>query len=242
MEGPPLRAIAERLSFLEKLGIGAVSGNTKAGKERLQGQKVSRIYTVGKRLVIETDSMAILIHFLMFGSYRLNERREGMEPRLSLSLGDNELNFYNCSVKIVTSQEPTDLDPNSDILNPDFAKSRAIEAMRGYDGVIADLLLDQTIFAGVGNIIKNEALYATGIHPASTCKSIPEEQAKRLIEETIRFSNEFLAVKRGGKELKPILKVYQQRVCSRCKSRITVTKMGKRRRRTFFCPTCQILL
>jgi len=135
MEGPPLRAIAERLSFLEKLGIGAVSGNTKAGKERLQGQKVSRIYTVGKRLVIETDSMAILIHFLMFGSYRLNERREGMEPRLSLSLGDNELNFYNCSVKIVTSQEPTDLDPNSDILNPDFAKSRAIEGMRGYEGV-----------------------------------------------------------------------------------------------------------
>jgi endonuclease-8 len=118
MEGPPIKAIAERLSFLEGLLINAVSGNTKAGKERLMGKRVVRIYAVEKRLVIEADHLAVMIHFLMFGSYRVNERRVKMAPRLSLSFDENELNFYNCSVKLLSKLELEELDPTSDVLIP----------------------------------------------------------------------------------------------------------------------------
>jgi endonuclease-8 len=241
MEGPSLKAIAEELSFLEGKRIAEVTGNTKAGKEKLKGKKITRIYTVGKRLVIEADSVAAVIHFLMFGSYRLNERREGRTPRLSLSVAANELNFYNCSVKILPTQELAALDEKTDILDPKFARGKAIEEVHGHAGIIADLLLDQTIFAGVGNIIKNEALYAAGVHPASTSKNIPREKAKRLIERTIDFSSEFLEVRRVGKQLKPILQVYRKRTCHRCKARIETKKMGERNRITFFCPNCQAL-
>lgn len=165
--------------------------------------KIASVYTVGKRLVMEADSPAVVIHFLMFGSYRLNERRGGMVPRLSLSLYSHELNFYNCSVKIIHKQELVTLDVKTDVLNPDFAKEGAMEAVQEYPGMIADLLLDQTVFGGVGNITKNEALYAAGIHPASISRNIPREKTKTLIQETIRFSSDFLEVKRAGQQLKP---------------------------------------
>jgi endonuclease-8 len=241
MEGPSLRAIAEELLFLEKTNVAKVSGNTKAGKEQLKGKEIKRIYTVGKRLVIEFDSLAVVIHFLMFGSYRLNERREGMVPRLSLSLNGNELNFYNCSLKIIAARDLAALDQTSDILNPDFDRKRARQEVRRHLGMIADLLLDQSVFAGVGNIIKNEALYAAGIHPACTSKSIPVEKTDILIEETIRFSNAFCQVKRARGLLKPILRVYRKGTCDQCRSPIQAKKIGNRRRMTFFCPNCQIL-
>jgi endonuclease-8 len=241
MEGPSLRAIAEELSFLEKANVAKVSGNTKAGKEQLKGKEIKRIYAVGKRLVIEFDSLAVVIHFLMFGSHRLNERREGMVPLLSLSLNGSELNFYNCSVKIIAARDLAALDQTSDILNPEFDRKRAHEEVRRYKGMIADLLLDQDVFGGVGNIIKNEALYAAAIHPASASESIPIEKTEALIEETIRFSNAFYLVKKRRGLLKPILKVYRKRICDQCRSPIQAKKMGNRRRMTFFCPNCQVL-
>lgn len=241
MEGPSLRAIAEELSFLEKASVAEVSGNTKAGKEHLKGKKIKRIYTVGKRLVIVADSLAVVIHFLMFGSYRLNERREGMVPRLSLSLNGNELNFYNCSLKIIATRDLAALDQTSDILNPDFDRKRAQEEVRRHPGMIADLLLDQNVFGGVGNIIKNEALYAAAIHPASASTRIPVEKTDILIEQTIGFSKAFYQVKRAKGLLKPILRVYRKRICDQCRSRIQAKKMGERRRMTFFCPNCQVL-
>ena len=39
--------------------------------------------------------------------------------------------------------------------------------------MVCDALLDQTVFAGVGNIIKNEVLFRTGVHPPpawATCR------------------------------------------------------------------------
>lgn len=241
MEGPPIKAIAEKLSFLEGLLINAVSGNTKAGKERLTGKRVARIYAVGKRLVIEADHLAVMIHFLMFGSYRVNERREKMAPRLSLSFDENELNFYSCSVRILSRPELEELDLTLDILNPEFDRKKAMNVVRGHPGLIADLLLDQTVFGGVGNIIKNEALYAAAVHPSSISKHIPDETARTLIEETIQFSRKFLDLKRAEKPLKPILKAYRRQSCARCGSAIKRKKAGERKRISFFCPHCQVM-
>lgn len=241
MEGPPLRAIAEKISYIEGLVIHEVSGNTKAGKERLAGKRVIRVYTVGKRLVIEADHPALMIHFLMFGSYRLNERRKNMAPRLCLSFDGNELNFYNCSVKILSKQELEQLDLRSDILNPGFDRKKAMDEVKGYFVLIADLLLDQAVFGGVGNIIKNEALYAAAVRPMSTSKNIPDEKVMALIEETVRFSSEFLDLKMADKPLKSILKVYRKRIFERCGSAIQRNKMEERKRMSYFCTICQVL-
>lgn len=54
-----------------------------------------------------------------------------------------------------------------DICSPKFSFSRAVEAVkRERERMLCDVLLDQAVLPGVGNIIKNEALFDSGLNPA----------------------------------------------------------------------------
>lgn len=55
-----------------------------------------------------------------------------------------------------------------DVCSPKFSFSRAVEVLASQsDRMLCDVLLDQTVLPGVGNIIKNEALFNSGLHPGS---------------------------------------------------------------------------
>ena len=51
-------------------------------------------------------------------------------------------------------------------------------------GRIKNVLMDQTVIAGVGNIYSDEALWRTGIHPEERVKNIPESKFKTLFIDT----------------------------------------------------------
>lgn len=54
-----------------------------------------------------------------------------------------------------------------DVCSPKFSFSRAEDEVRKQRGrMLCDVLLDQAVLPGVGNIIKNEALFDSGLHPA----------------------------------------------------------------------------
>lgn len=54
-----------------------------------------------------------------------------------------------------------------DVCSPKFSFSRSEEAVRSQSSrMLCDVLLDQAVMPGVGNIIKNEALFDSGLHPA----------------------------------------------------------------------------
>src|SRR6185436_16439350 len=92
-----------------------VKGNTKAGKERLLNQKITDLKSWGKHFIICFDTFFVRIHFLMYGSYRINERKEN--PRLSLKFKNGEFNFYNCSVKIVDGNFSSEYDEEVDVMS-----------------------------------------------------------------------------------------------------------------------------
>lgn len=59
---------------------------------------------------------------------------------------------------------------------------------------IKQVLLDQTIIAGIGNIYADESLWRAGIHPASIVKNIPESKTKLLfhaIRKTLKSGIDF---------------------------------------------------
>jgi endonuclease-8 len=87
------------------LSVVSASGNTKIEKQRAEGEEVRAIFSRGKNLLIKFRDFSIRIHFLMYGSYRIDEDREGMSPRLSLVFESGFVNFYNCSVKILRNEE-----------------------------------------------------------------------------------------------------------------------------------------
>jgi endonuclease-8 len=243
MEGPSVWAVAEKLEGFTGKTVTAVSGNAKIERDGLVGATIEDIYPRGKNLFIRFHEKTLKIHFLMYGSYRINEAREGMEPRLALAFDDEQLNFYNCSVRIVpTDQIDAEFDEELDIVSCNWNARKVIErAAELKDAYICDVLLNQEIFAGVGNIIKNEALFMARLHPLSVVGSIPHE---KLIDVTFKaraFSQLFHTVRRNEEQLQPFLTLYRKKCCPICQGKVLLERTGESARISFICPSCQVL-
>jgi endonuclease-8 len=107
------------------------------------------------------------------------------------------------------------------------------------DMLVCDALLDQDVFAGVGNIIKNEVLYRIRVHPCSTVGALPAAKLRQMVEEARRYSFQLLEWKRAFVLRKHWL-VHNKGVCPRCEIKLHRAYLGIRDRRTFFCERCQI--
>lgn len=239
-EGPSLVIAKEEMnSFIGKKVI-TVSGNTKTDKERILNKKLIDIKTWGKHLLLCFKGFTIRIHFLMFGKYLVNARREG-DARLSMQFKDGEINLYTCSVKFI--EEPLDeiYDWAADVLSDAWDPKAAKKKLKAAPNImVADALLDQTIFAGVGNIIKNEVLYRIKVHPKSKVGGLPTKQLNDLIKEARNYSFDFLKWKKEYTLRKHWL-AHTKKTCARDGDKIIKEYLGKTQRRTFFCNTCQVL-
>jgi hypothetical protein len=108
------------------------------------------------------------------------------------------------------------------------------------DKFICDALLEQDIFAGVGNIIKNEILYRVRLHPESIVRKIPTAIINKLIDQTRIYSFQFLDWKRKF-ELKKHWLAHTKKICLRCNLNIIRKQTGLKKRRSFICANCQLL-
>ncbi len=245
MEGPGVYLIREKLTFLRGFNIVEISGSSKIEKDRLIGEKLISVDSVGKQLYLIFQETALRVHFGMYGSFRINNPKPDKKPRLQLRFvkdGKNPviLYFYNTSLKLVSRAE-LNLGHFKDVLNKNFDREWALERVKLDPRVISDVLLDQEIFAGIGNIIKNEALFLSKVHPESISCKIPDGVAMDLIDRSIQFSLIFLEHRRRGWPLKKVLMVYNRKFCPLCDSKLRVKYVGNSRRKTFYCENCQQL-
>ena len=248
MEGPSLYLAARQLRPFRGKTVLTVSGNTKIEKERMLGQKVKSIFSWGKHLVIQFDRFALRTHFLLFGAFEASvdntpltgDYRRAYMPRLQLDFENGSIKLFNCSVKFLeTRNARTDYDFSIDIMSSKWDPDQAFEVIRAKPEVeIADILLDQNIFAGVGNIIKNEVLWRVRIHPEMNVKDIPPAELKDLIADTQKFSHLFYKWRKVFL-LRKHLEIYQKSICPRCGTKVQRAKTGKRHRISHFCPVCQ---
>jgi endonuclease-8 len=102
-EGPSLVILKELAQPYAGRTIAAAHGNSKVVPfDELPGQPILSLRTWGKHFLIELPLFTIRIHFLMFGSYRIDERKENSPERLSLAFEEGgELNFYTCAVQLI---------------------------------------------------------------------------------------------------------------------------------------------
>ncbi|GMU18949.1 MAG: hypothetical protein AMXMBFR12_01410 [Candidatus Babeliales bacterium] len=239
MEGPSIYLLAQELQpFCDQKVIQAF-GNAHFEKEAFIQQTIKEIYGYGKRLIIQTDNYALVIHFLMYGSYRIGEQRTGMMPRIALITKKHTLYLYNCSAKAyIDSNLKKKLAFEYDIMNSQWNIAQVIANMKQHSSErIDDILLNQEIYAGVGNIIKNEALYLSRVLPQ---KKIKQLSLKKLIEiacNTRLYSQQFLD-QRKDFELRKHWTVYHKKECPKGHL-IARKKTGKRQRWSFFCLICQ---
>jgi endonuclease-8 len=243
MEGPSVRDIADRLSEFTGKTVVRAKGNTKEDKSRADEEPIQAIFSRGKNLFLQLPDFSFKIHFLMFGSYRINEEREGMTPRLAIYFDDGFIHFYNCSVKLFPNQDidaqyPEDLDITSSTWNLDKALKRASEESHQ---LACDLMLDQDVFPGVGNIIKNEALWMARTHPLSLAGKMNRSHIQEVAVKAREFSLLFYQVKQTRTLLRSHFQVYRKSTCPACSGKVTGKKTGTRKRISYFCSSCQVL-
>lgn len=253
MEGPSLYLAVEQLKPFSGKKVLSVAGNSKAGKERMDGKKVEDIFSWGKHLVFQFDTFALRIHFLLWGSFEATiegksvtgdyKKSKGADPRLAFEFKNGHIEMYSCSVKFLEEKDAKVLyDFSTDVMSDTWNEKAAIKKLSALpNSEIADVLLDQNIFTGVGNIIKNEVLFITRIHPKEKVGKLSNAQIKAVTKEAHDFSHQFYKWRKGF-VLKKNLLIYRKSACPNCGGKVKREKTGATQRWSFYCPTCQKLI
>jgi endonuclease-8 len=219
----------------------------------LSGKTITEVVARGKHLLFRLDDEVTLhTHFKMEGTwhlYRASERRRGgpdheiraiieTEPWTAVGwrLGVVEL--------LPTAREPDvvgHLGP--DVLGPDWDPQRVIDRMRREpERAIGEVLLDQRVIAGPGNVYKSEVCFLRGVHPETAAGDVRDlpglvNLVKRLMEVNRTTGSQITTgdARPGRKQW-----VYGRggRPCMRCGTLIE-RKAEPGERVTYWCPSCQ---
>ena len=234
--------------------------------EKIAGGEIVRVGRRAKYLLIEMqDDRVLIVHLGMSGS--LTHRRgvgnlTGFDPRhdhVSFTLDDGSRLVFNDPrrfglMKLVqraelnTIEELAGLGPEP--FGSEFNAAYLWKATRGRTGAIKNLLMDQRIVAGVGNIYASEILFRAGVRPTRRAGKVTRAEVDRIAAITPQVLRE--AIGGGGTTFRSYrdsrgqpgrfaerLQVYDRagQPCVVCGTSIRAIVVGQRS--SFFCPHCQ---
>ncbi|WP_461453269.1 DNA-formamidopyrimidine glycosylase family protein [Mucilaginibacter sp.] len=240
-EGPIIVILKEELKPFKHQRVIAAKGYTpKMDPHLIIGQTLKNIKSWGKHLLLCFDDFTVRVHLGLFGSYRINSRGK-KNASLNITFETGEVNFYISSIELIDKPLNQVYDWSADVMSKKWDTEKAIARLKMKPKALAgDVLLDQKIFSGVGNIIRNEALFRARIHPDSIIANIPDEKLHELIDETIKYTFDFLKWKKKG-VLTKHFEAYEQEMCPRDHIPFHKADLGKTKRHTFYCDVCEKL-
>jgi endonuclease-8 len=241
-EGPSIVILKEEAAKFVGKVVREVSGNSRQDIQRMAGKRVRAICSWGKHFLIAFSGFSLRVHFMLFGRYRIDALKENASPRLSLRFDNGELNLYACSVQFIEGDLDDVYDWSGDVMADAWDPKQARKKLKARPDMLAtDALLEQDIFAGVGNIIKNEVLWRIRVHPESSIGALPPRKLGELIKQAREYSFDFYEWKKAF-VLRKHYQVHTKSICPRDGNKITWRKqLGEKRRRAFFCEVCQVL-
>lgn len=228
----------------------------------IAGRTVASVSAHGKHLVIELDDGTyVRAHLGMNGRFRAYDRAAGdamlakLSPgrvSLALVLADGVYLWIGApTIEIARRRDPrrgmavAALGP--DVLAEELdTRGAAVRAAQHGSRQIADVLLDQRVVAGVGNIYKTEALFAAGIDPRTRVEELDAAALEAIYAAARRLMLARVGPQPGRSPLLPPRNAapylaYSRtgQPCTRCGTPITCYSLGDPPRWTWSCPTCQ---
>jgi endonuclease-8 len=186
---------------------------------RLVGRTVEAVETVGKHLLIRcSGGLTIHTHMRMTGSWHLyptGERwqRPAGQARLVLVAADRLAVCFNAPIVEVLDAKQELSHPSLSRLGPDVLASEAPDpiqvqrrarARASAAPTVGELLLDQQVVSGIGNIYRCESLFLCGVHPAMRTESLSDELLDRLVTTASRLMKASAdPAGRGGRTFAP---------------------------------------
>lgn len=226
----------------------------------LVGRTIDRIEARGKHLLVHMSGGWILrVHLGMKGSWVRRHVRERTPADATATLVVDET-AYTCVGAFTAElmrENALRTHPRLGRLGPDLladppdiaaAVKRAMQPAYA-NREIGDVLMDQRVAAGIGNVYKSEVLFECRVHPRTRMHHITPEKMAELYERAAHLMRLNLLTRRRTAvplRRRPTptshrLWVYMRagKPCLDCGTRIERFMQGDMNRSTYFCPRCQ---
>lgn len=238
-EGDSLRRMAERLSVLEGEILAAESPHPRAAAlgiaARVDGKRLEQVEAIGKNMLLTFEGgVVVRSHLRMTGRWQVRAAgaTQTGRPWLVLRGASHEAVLWNGPVLELGRGAVDRLGPDILAQPPDLdamvVRARRLAAPRCE---IGDLLLDQRVASGIGNMWRAEALFEARVSPWQRLGELEDSELRRVFEiaaTAMRAGRrERLAYRRNGLP------------CRRCGTRIVARRQGDDARTAYWCPSCQ---
>lgn len=238
MEGPSLVILTEELQpFVGKKVLRASGYAKHIDVSRLTGRVFHWVKPWGKQLFYKIGTTIYRTHFGLFGSYRINEDPE-RNPTLKLEFRNGTVYFLIASVREFSSEQLDAYDWRVDTMSDEWDEDHVLSLLKKHPTErLCDVILDQDLFSGAGNIIKNEVLYRMKLYPLLRVKDLSARKQRTLVRAVRAYCFDFYRWKKDY-VLRKNWKVHRRWYCPE-EHRLVKKEMGKRMRMMYYCPICQ---
>lgn len=219
-------------------------------QEAIAGRTIERVSAVGKHLIIHfSGDLNLRTHMRMNGSwhiYRPGERWQAPRRDMRVVIATDDFVAVGFSIPVAEFLSARSLERHDDLrrLGPDFlgAVFDAAEAKRRMrehpSEEIGNVMLNQQVAAGAGNIYKSEGLFVAGVHPFLRVSQLDDEALNRILDATRTL------LKQAAASTTRVRRWVYERAgdpCRKCGTPIEVRKQGPDVRGTYWCPKCQAM-
>jgi len=246
-------------------------------EKKIKGKKIEKIWRRGKNIIFKfSGGDSLLIHqkltgHLLYGVWKLKDQiwipttqgslREKVNTYIHLIFFlDNGKMIALSDLRKFAKVELWDSDElknelkklGPEPLEKRFTFEKFKEALKKKKGRIKQVLMDQGVIAGIGNIYSDEVLWRAKVHPLKKVSQIKENELKKIYQSLCEVFLKSIALRgesisdfrdTGGKRgfFDKERRVYRKEgeKCSRCRTIIKRVKIGGRS--AHFCPKCQKL-
>jgi endonuclease-8 len=236
------------------------------------GRTVESVSARGKHLLmVFSGNLVLRTHMRMNGSWHLYRtgarwQRPAHEMRVLVATADAVAIGFNVPVAELLSSQQLDRQKEIRTIGPDLLAGAGehyeysvdtveiVRRMRAQErDAVADVLINQRVVAGIGNVFKSEILFVARIAPFTSVASLSDADLERIVgiarnqlaaavldpEKTLTRS----IGRRTTRSLDPSARLWvygrSGKPCRQCGSLIRSRKTGLDARLTYWCPRCQ---
>ena len=228
----------------------------------LPGLSFTAVRRRGRYLMADlSDGRTLLMHFGMSGVVRIekNDVPRRKHEHVFIHLDDDNIFRFECTRRF-SLLEVHEVDENripaplaklgAEPLSEEFSGKGFYDVCIKRTAPVKQLLMDNAIVTGIGNIYAAETLFASGVDPRRPGKNLTLHEAEKIVDNAKRILLE--AVAAGGTTISDFrhvdgsegkfvqnLKMYGKagEKCPRCGGIVESIRLGGRS--SCFCPECQ---
>ncbi|MBQ8234582.1 MAG: DNA-formamidopyrimidine glycosylase [Bacilli bacterium] len=227
--------------------------------EKIKNQTINDIKRYGKWLIFELDNYSLLSHLRMEGKYNIKNIDDAISKHehVIFKLDDISLRYNDTrkfgKMHLIKKEDLYKSRPLCDLgLEPwdkKLTKEYLYNIYSNKKLPIKQVLLDQSIIVGIGNIYADEILFLSNINPLTPCNLLKIEELDKIINNTKKILEQ--AILKGGTTIKSFsssgihgrfqqeLLVHTKSICPKCNNKIEKIRVAGRG--TYYCSICQTL-